>query len=140
MKRYPVLFIKWLANRFGYKIAMLKAAKGTTTIEGDFELLRYVDISGYFFKKEPISRKRASKAPRSAKEMFLAEPTPNIDNVKTINKLTHQQLKELGLTIDVDVTDCKNFKEASKVQEQIVNGDVKINIIKNKKSKKHGKI
>jgi len=71
-----------------------------------------------------------SKAPRSAKEMFLAEPTPNIDNVKTINKLTHQQLKELGLTIDVDVTDCKNFKDASKVQEQIVNGDVKINIIK----------
>ena len=42
------------------------------------------------------------------------------------------QLKELGITIDIDVTDCKNFKEASKVQEQIINGDVKINIIKNK--------
>jgi hypothetical protein len=27
MKRYPVLFIKWLANRFGYKIAMLKQQK-----------------------------------------------------------------------------------------------------------------
>ena len=31
---------------------MLKAAKGTTIIEGDKELLRYVDISGYFFKKD----------------------------------------------------------------------------------------
>ena len=58
MKRYPVLFIKWLANRFGYKIAMLKAAKGTTTIEGNIELLRYVDISGYFFKKEQFNRSK----------------------------------------------------------------------------------
>ena len=24
MKRYPALFIKWLANRFGYKIGMIK--------------------------------------------------------------------------------------------------------------------
>jgi hypothetical protein len=129
MKRLHVKLIKWISNKFGYKIAMLKAANGTT-VEGDIELLRYVDISGYFFKKKPISRIQASRAPRSAKEMFLAEPVPNIDNVKPINKLTHQQLKELGLTIDVDVTDCKNFKEASKVQEQIVNGAVKINIIK----------
>ena len=27
MKRYPALFIKWLANRFGYKIAMIKDNK-----------------------------------------------------------------------------------------------------------------
>ena len=35
---------------------MLKAKNGTTTIEGDKELLRYVDISGFFFKKEPMKR------------------------------------------------------------------------------------
>ena len=57
MKRSPVLFIKWLANRFGYKMVMLKASNGTTFIEGDKELLKYVDVSGYFFKKEPLSRK-----------------------------------------------------------------------------------
>jgi hypothetical protein len=45
-----------VSNKFGYKIAMLKASNGTTTIEGDKELLRYVDISGYFFKKEPLNR------------------------------------------------------------------------------------
>jgi hypothetical protein len=123
MKRYPVLFIKWLANRFGYKIAMLKAAKGTTTIEGNIELLKYVDISGYFFKKEPLKRTYPK----------FIEPEP-------IKPLTLEQLKELGLTIDVDVTDCTNFKEASKVQDQIINGEVKINIIKNKKLKKHGKV
>jgi hypothetical protein len=35
---------------------MLKTKKGTTTIEGDKELLPYVDVTGYFFKKDPIKR------------------------------------------------------------------------------------
>ena len=115
MKRLHVKFIKWLANRFGYKIVMLKAKNGTTTIEGDREVLPYVDISGYFFKKEPLKR-----------------TYPKVVQPEPIKPLTPEQLKELGITIDIDVTDCKNFKEASKVQEQIINGDVKINIIKNK--------
>ena len=97
MKRIHVKFIKWLSNKFGYKIIMLKAANGTTSIEGDRELFRYVDISGYFFKKEPLSRIKSSKAPSSAKEMFQAEPAPNIDNVKPITKLSSKQLKDLGL-------------------------------------------
>jgi hypothetical protein len=57
MNRLHVKFIKWLSNKFGYKIVMLKSEKGTTTIEGDKEVLPYVDITGYFFKKEPIKRK-----------------------------------------------------------------------------------
>ena len=130
MGRLHVKLIKWISNKFGYKIAMLKTANGTTTVEGNIELLRYVDISGYFFKKEPLKRNYPKTVLYPS---AYVEPEP-------IKPLTHQQLKELGLTIDVDVTDCKNFKEASKVQEQIVNGDVKINIIKNKKSKKHGKV
>jgi hypothetical protein len=132
MKRLHVKLIKWFANKLGYKIAMIKIGGETPsiTIEGDKELLRYVDITGYTFKKEPLSRIQTSRAPRSAKEMFLAEPVPNIDNVKLIKPLTPEQLKELGIIIDIDVTDCKNFKEASKVQDQIINGDVKINIIK----------
>ena len=58
MKRIPTLIVKWLANKLGYKIVMLKATKGTTTIEGDKELLRYVDVIGYFFKKEPLKRNK----------------------------------------------------------------------------------
>jgi hypothetical protein len=61
MKRYPALFIKWLANRFGYKITLVKSGKGTTRVEGDMELLRYLDISGYFFKKEPFDRFKNGK-------------------------------------------------------------------------------
>jgi hypothetical protein len=56
MNRIHVKFIKWMSNKFGYKIAMLKSSNGTTTIEGDKELLRYLDVSGYFFKKEPLKR------------------------------------------------------------------------------------
>ena len=113
MNRIHIKFIKWLSNKFGYKIAMLKASNGITTIEGDKELLRYVDISGYFFKKKPIKRTH-----------------PKFVEPESIKPLTPEQLKELGLSINVDVADCKNFKEASKVQDQIINGDVKINIIK----------
>jgi len=98
MKRLHIKFIKWLSNGFGYKIVMLKAKNGTTTIEGDREVLPYVDISGYFFKKEPLSRIKPSKAPTSAKEMFLADPVPDVDNIKPITKLTPEQLKELGIT------------------------------------------
>jgi len=63
MKRIPILIVKWFANKLGYKIVMLKAAKGTTTIEGDKELLRYVDVTGYFFKKEPIPNPLDSPIP-----------------------------------------------------------------------------
>jgi len=108
MKRTTILIVKWLANKLGYKIAILKATQGTTTIEGDKDLLK-------FLKKEPLKR-----------------TYPKFVESEPIKPLTPEQLKELGITINVDVTDCKNFKEASKVQEQIINGDVKINIIKNK--------
>ena len=112
-----IKLIKWLTHKMGYKIAMIKIGGEVPgiTIDGDKELLQYVDITGYTFKKEPIKRTYPK----------FVEPEP-------IKPLTTQQLKELGLSINVDVTDCKNFKEASKVQDQIINGDVKINIIKNK--------
>ena len=98
MNRLHVKFIKWLSNKFGYKIAILKAANGTTTIEGDKDLLRYVDISGYFLKKEPLSRIKPSKTPTSGKEIFLAEPKPDITNIPPITRLTSEQLKEIGLS------------------------------------------
>ena len=109
--------IKWLSHKMGYKIAMIKIGGEIPgiTIDGDKELLRYIDVTGYTFKKEPLKRTYPK----------FVEPEP-------IKPLTPEQLKELGITINVDVTDCKNFKEASKVQDQIINGDVKINIIKNK--------
>lgn len=80
MGRLHVKLIKWISNKFGYKIAMLKASNGTTTVEGNIELLRYVDISGYFFNKEPLKRTYPK----------FVEPEP-------IKPLTSEQLKDLGI-------------------------------------------
>lgn len=92
-----IKLIKWLSHKMGYKIAMIKIGGEIPgiTIEGDKELLRYVDITGYSFKKEPLSR--VHKTPTSAKEMFLAEPKPDVSNKPHITKLTPEQLKELGI-------------------------------------------
>ena len=82
MKRLHVKFIKWLSNKFGYKIVMIKISSSSgLKIEGDKELLRYVDITGYSFKKEPLKRTYPK----------FIEPEP-------IKPLTPEQLKELGIT------------------------------------------
>lgn len=81
MKRLHIKFIKWLSNKFGYKIVMLKAKNGIF-VEGDMELLKYVDASGYFFNKEPLRRLQPSKTTK--------EP-------QHIKKLSKEQLKEIGL-------------------------------------------
>ena len=94
-----IKIIKWLSHKMGFKIAMIKIGGEVPglTIDGDKELLRYVDITGYAFKKDPLSRIQPSKRPTSAKEMFLAEPKPNVTNMSPIVKLTVEQLKEIGL-------------------------------------------
>jgi hypothetical protein len=56
LKRIPAFLIKFIANLYGYKIGMVKVGNGKTTIEGDIEVLKYFDISGYVFKKEPLKR------------------------------------------------------------------------------------
>ena len=100
MKRIYIKFTKWVLNRIGYSIVIIKAGEGEVNIDGDKELLRYVDIIGFLWKKEPIKR----------------DIGPNISKKDSIKPLTNEQLKKLGFKIDVDVTDCKNFKETSKVQ------------------------
>jgi hypothetical protein len=40
---------------------MIKTGNGIISIQGDRELLKYVDISGYTFKKEPLKRNEKNK-------------------------------------------------------------------------------
>ena len=42
MKKLHVKLIKWMSNKFGYKIVMLKAANGIVDFQGDTELFRYI--------------------------------------------------------------------------------------------------
>ena len=82
MERLHIKFIKWISNKFGYKIAMIKISSSSgLKIEGDKELLRYVDITGYSFKKEPLKR-----------------TYPKFTEREPIKPLTTEQLKELGIT------------------------------------------
>lgn len=110
-----IKLIKWLSHMMGYKIAMVKIGGQPqlpgVAIDGDKELLRYLDITGYSFKKEPLKR---------------TFPNPKI--MEQIKPLTDEQLKALGFTINVDVADCKNYKEAPKIMEQINNKEVKIQV------------
>ena len=94
-----IKLIKWISHKMGYKIAMIKIGGEVPglTIDGDKELLQYVDITGYAFKKEPLSRIKPHKTPTSAQEMFLAEPKPDVSKMPPITKLTPEQLKEVGL-------------------------------------------
>jgi hypothetical protein len=58
MKRLNVRLIKWFSNKLGFKIIMVRMGNGRIDIEGDKELLRYTDITGYSFKKEPLKREQ----------------------------------------------------------------------------------
>ena len=83
-----IKIIKWLSHKMGFKIAMIKIGGEVPglTIDGDNELLRYVDITGYAFKKDPLKR-----------------TYPKFVEREPIKPLTYEQLNELGLTINVDV-------------------------------------
>lgn len=56
IKKLPAFLIKFVANLYGYKIGMVKISNGETIMEGDKEILRYFDISGYVLKKDPINK------------------------------------------------------------------------------------
>ena len=81
-----IKIIKWLSHKMGFKIAMIKIGGEVPglTIDGDKELLRYVDITGYTFKKDPLKR-----------------TYPKFVEHEPIKPLTYEQLKELGLTINI---------------------------------------
>ena len=48
---------RYLLKSLGFHVVMIKICDGTTTIEGDRELVKYVDFTGYIFNKEPLKRK-----------------------------------------------------------------------------------
>lgn len=82
MNKLKFKIAKWLLHSDGFQFAAPKAENGNTWIDGDPKVIRYVDVSGYFFNKEPLKR---------------SQPKPDVTNTSPIKKLTPEQLKELGL-------------------------------------------
>ena len=56
MEKYKIRLVKWLSNRMGYKIAMVKISKEEHSIQGNIELMKYLDVPGYVFKEKPLKR------------------------------------------------------------------------------------
>ena len=56
MEKIKIKLVKWLANKFGYKIAMIKMGYGEISIQGNIELIKYCDVVGYTRKMEPLKR------------------------------------------------------------------------------------
>ena len=96
MERLKLKLVKWLANRFGYKIAMYKVQLGdlpkkapTVWIGGDQELLAYVDKVGYLLKKEPLKR--------------VLKKTPDFPERELIKPLAPELVKELLEDMDPEL-------------------------------------
>jgi hypothetical protein len=56
MKKLQLNVSKWLLKRLGYKFVAVKAAEGYLDIQGDKFFLKYVDVVGFTFNKQPMNR------------------------------------------------------------------------------------
>lgn len=57
MNKLKFKLAQWLLKSDGFSFCAIKAHHGEVFIEGDIELIRYVDTNGYFFRKKPLKRK-----------------------------------------------------------------------------------
>lgn len=84
MKQLKLKLANWLLHSEGFRFAALKAEDGATIIEGDKDLLKYVDVSGFFFNKKPLRR--------------FYHKNYKSNRGEPIKKLNKEQLKQVGLT------------------------------------------
>lgn len=111
MKKLQLKIAKWLLKRLDYKFVAIKQTSisnvatyvrgdeaSTLFIEGDNELLMYVDTLGYLTKKEPLIREVEPEFPW---------PTP-------ISKLPPEVVAEIALMTEP-------FSEEIKKQNETIN-------------------
>ena len=60
MNKLKFRLAKWLLNSDGFEVVALKSKDGNLFIEGDTRAIRYMDINGYFWNKQPLRRKNES--------------------------------------------------------------------------------
>jgi len=87
MERLQLKLAKWLLKRLDYKFVAIKqtatkhnvyAEIPTLFIEGDRELLTYIDTVGYLTKKEPLRRAYAVKEKDTTVQRLPAEVVAEI--------------------------------------------------------------
>jgi hypothetical protein len=115
MERVQLRLAKWLFKRLGYKIVAIKQTPITNRygekvakhnvyteiptlfIEGDKELIRYVDVTGYVSKKEPLRREY-----NIAKEQGPIQKLPAevVADITLTTKPFPEEIKKQNETID----------------------------------------
>ena len=88
MRKIGTNFIKWLASKLGFKIAMIRQVEGEINIQGDPELLRYVALVGYINSRKPLSRLSNKKS------NFLLSPPSKDASVRLPEEIVEAMLKE----------------------------------------------
>lgn len=98
MKRLQLRLAKWLLKRLDYKFIAVKAAIGHTDIEGDRELLVYVDMMGFLFKKEPLRREVEPEFPWPTPISKL--PPEVVAEIALMTEPFPEEIKKQNETID----------------------------------------
>ncbi len=102
--------MKWLSHKLGYKIVMIKVGGEIpqTSIEGDIDLLKYVDSVGYVFNKEPIKRD-CSKFGESEniKVLMTEQLNEKVIDGKKVSPILSDKVK--NYLIDIDGTVCEDI-------------------------------
>lgn len=98
MKKLQLKLAKWLLKRLDYKFVAIKAAKGNTDIEGDKELLMYVDTLGYLTKKEPLRREAEPEFPWPTPISKL--PPEVVAEIALMTEPFSEEIKKQNETID----------------------------------------
>ena len=79
----------------GYRIALIKASKGTVIIDGDGELLKHVNIKGYFgtekYSAKPIATKETYKEPVALKDTKDLENQIAEDIIQTLRDIDSEE-------------------------------------------------
>ena len=116
MKRLQLKLAKWLFNQAGYKIAAIKQTPITNRygekiikhnvyteiptlfIEGDRELLVYVDTMGFLTKKEPLRSEVAPEFPWPTPISKL--PPEVVAEIALMTEPFPEEIKKQNETID----------------------------------------
>jgi hypothetical protein len=88
MREIVTNFIKWLANKLGFKIAMIRQVVGEVNVQGDPELVRYVDLLGYINSRKPLSRLSDKKS------NFVLSPQSKDTSVRLPDEIVDTMLEE----------------------------------------------
>ncbi len=113
MKRILYKLARVIFKYQGYRIVLIKASKGTVIIDGDGELLKHVNVKGYFgtekYSAKPIVTKETYKGPVA------------LEDTKDLEDQIAEQITQTLRDIDSEVEYNKAVERYNKTVERLKN-------------------